>query len=380
MGYLISNTDLQRIEAAQRTLLDPEQAESMTDWLKAAASALRTLLQADAAHAFAAREGAPPIQAGDRLDPGFFEGITTYFACAAAGDPAAQDGIGPHIHMQQTRVAGGPGVYHERALANRSVIEASPFYQDVCVPHGIQYTTGISTPWKESEAAVCVSFTSDDAPGYDPASSSLLRLLVPAFEAGLAYWARHARIHNCLRRAIDTLSEPAVLFDADGEEMHRNRAACRLLAEEPQAERIMDVAAAMAEGGDPPAALLRSSSASSFRGAAPQQQVEAAEVTYRLRACVVRPDPAGPPAVMVTIERLSIFPPPSVLERRVGLTPREAEVAVLVAHGASNADLAERLHISPHTARHHVASILKTLDVSSRSHVAAVILERTGRG
>ena len=376
MGYLISNTDLQRIEAAQRTLLDPEQAGSMTHWLKAAASAIRTLMQADAAHAFAAREGAPPIQAGDRLDPGFFEGITTYFACAAAGDPTAQEGIGVHVHMQQTRVAGGAGVYHERALADRSVIEASPFYQDVCAPHGIQYTTGISTPWKESEAAVCVSFASDDASGYDPAARPLLRLLVPAFEAGLVYWTRRARIHNRLRQTIDTLAEPAVLFDADGEEMHRNRAACRLLAEEPQAERIMDGATAMAESIRSLASASRSSSVQSVDEAVPQRQVDGTDAAYRLRACIVRPDTAGRPAVLVTVERLSLFPPPSVLEQRVGLTPREAEVAVLVAHGASNADLAEHLHISPHTARHHVASVLKKLSVSSRSHVAAAILER----
>jgi DNA-binding CsgD family transcriptional regulator len=45
-----------------------------------------------------------------------------------------------------------------------------------------------------------------------------------------------------------------------------------------------------------------------------------------------------------------------------------------VARGDSNADLAEHLCISPHTARPHVARILEKLDVASRAGVAAALL------
>jgi DNA-binding CsgD family transcriptional regulator len=66
--------------------------------------------------------------------------------------------------------------------------------------------------------------------------------------------------------------------------------------------------------------------------------------------------------------------PTQVVEDRLGLTAREAEVAILLARGASNAEVADRLHISPHTARHHVARILKKLNVSIRSSVALALL------
>jgi DNA-binding CsgD family transcriptional regulator len=52
------------------------------------------------------------------------------------------------------------------------------------------------------------------------------------------------------------------------------------------------------------------------------------------------------------------------------LTPREREIANLLAEGLTNADLARRLYISPKTAAVHVSNILRKLGVSSRTEVA----------
>jgi DNA-binding CsgD family transcriptional regulator len=55
------------------------------------------------------------------------------------------------------------------------------------------------------------------------------------------------------------------------------------------------------------------------------------------------------------------------------LTPREREVALLIADGLTNADLAKRLYISPRTAAVHVSSILRKLEVASRTEVASAL-------
>ncbi|MFI9733877.1 ATP-binding protein [Nocardia sp. NPDC052278] len=59
----------------------------------------------------------------------------------------------------------------------------------------------------------------------------------------------------------------------------------------------------------------------------------------------------------------------------VRLTPREWEIADLLAHGASNRDIASKLVISPRTVEGHVVNILGKLGFSSRVQVAVWIAE-----
>ncbi|MFG2822496.1 AAA family ATPase [Kitasatospora sp. NPDC048365] len=49
-----------------------------------------------------------------------------------------------------------------------------------------------------------------------------------------------------------------------------------------------------------------------------------------------------------------------------GLSPRERQVAELVAQGASNQDVAQALFLSPRTVEHHVANVLRKLGVGRR--------------
>lgn len=55
------------------------------------------------------------------------------------------------------------------------------------------------------------------------------------------------------------------------------------------------------------------------------------------------------------------------------LTAREREVALLVAGGLTNAELARRLYISPRTAAVHVSNILHKLGVTSRTEVSRAL-------
>ncbi|HVH24058.1 MAG TPA: AAA family ATPase [Pseudonocardia sp.] len=62
-----------------------------------------------------------------------------------------------------------------------------------------------------------------------------------------------------------------------------------------------------------------------------------------------------------------------------GLTGRQADVLELLADGATNAEIAERLLLSVRTVDHHVSAILTRLGVRSR-HEAAAAVRRAGGG
>jgi DNA-binding NarL/FixJ family response regulator len=59
-----------------------------------------------------------------------------------------------------------------------------------------------------------------------------------------------------------------------------------------------------------------------------------------------------------------------------GLSTREREVAVLVAQGKSNREIADMLVLSERTIESHVSSILFKLDYTSRTQIATWVIEK----
>jgi DNA-binding CsgD family transcriptional regulator len=80
---------------------------------------------------------------------------------------------------------------------------------------------------------------------------------------------------------------------------------------------------------------------------------------------LVAPDQASDATIVVRDARRASEPPES------DLTPRERDVLILMAEGVSNKVIAERLGISIHTAKFHVASILDKLDATGRTDAVA---------
>jgi DNA-binding NarL/FixJ family response regulator len=58
------------------------------------------------------------------------------------------------------------------------------------------------------------------------------------------------------------------------------------------------------------------------------------------------------------------------------LTEREVEVLEMMAQGATNAEIADRLVIAPSTVQSHVKNILRKLEVKNRTHAVARYLGR----
>ena len=68
--------------------------------------------------------------------------------------------------------------------------------------------------------------------------------------------------------------------------------------------------------------------------------------------------------------RISRGPRPATAASPAGLSAREVDVLRLLAGGLRNADIAERLVLSPRTVNHHVSAVLAKLGVTSRHDVA----------
>jgi predicted ATPase/DNA-binding CsgD family transcriptional regulator len=77
----------------------------------------------------------------------------------------------------------------------------------------------------------------------------------------------------------------------------------------------------------------------------------------------------SPTLIVVEEYEVATAPPSS-------LTPREHQIAALVAGGRSNKAIAEELSISPTTAARHVANILAKLGFTSRTQIAAWVADK----
>jgi predicted ATPase/DNA-binding CsgD family transcriptional regulator len=84
-------------------------------------------------------------------------------------------------------------------------------------------------------------------------------------------------------------------------------------------------------------------------------------------------DGESPALSVVETYEVAATPPSS-------LTPRERQIAALIATGRSNKAIAAELSISPTTAARHVANILAKLGFRSRTQIAAWVADRPSQG
>ena len=210
-------------------------------------------------------------------------------------------------------------------------------------------------------------------PPFGDEEAALLALLLPALRV-----AHHAHTTAAARTAaavalLDAGAEALVVLAPDGRTLHRNAALGALLAAEPERERLED---AMARAGRGLRAVCgaradASSVAATLAGTPPEIAVATARARYAVRARLAPAAVWGAPGVvLVSVARDAAVPSARDAARALGLTPREAEVARLLADRLTNAELAGALGISAHTARHHTQRVMQKLGVDSRRELA----------
>lgn len=121
------------------------------------------------------------------------------------------------------------------------------------------------------------------------------------------------------------------------------------------------------------AALRAGASGFIGKGAEPDDIVRAVRAVHAGEALL---SPAATRSLITKyVLRSQPTPSPAVPAQLEQLTDREREVLLLVARGHSNAEIAELLFISPHTAKTHVNRIMAKVNAHDRAQLVIVAYE-----
>ncbi len=130
---------------------------------------------------------------------------------------------------------------------------------------------------------------------------------------------------------------------------------------------VKEVAEAVVSADDPPAGFVR-------------RELPIGESQVDVWAGVAGGEQGATTVVVVVPSQDGPLPDAGELRRRFGLTPRESEVALLLAARRSNKEIARHLSIANKTAWRHTSSVLSKLGTSSRRDVGRLLRRSGERG
>jgi DNA-binding CsgD family transcriptional regulator len=252
-------------------------------------------------------------------------------------------------------------------------VEMAYLYRESGVPATVPHHAVMGIPLQYGHAILAIAHS---RPEDDPLGDDILELchlVLPALRASLrALLDLDVRRHS-LEMALDGCPVGIRVTDLAGGELYRNGVLDGLLARDPEREKVVAALHSLA---------LRSSALrqpTPFGASEPtpkREQIRTATQRYWVGArCLAAGVFGSNPCVLVSVQSgCGILPTAPELQARFHLTPREAEVALLLACGASNHQIAEELRVSPHTARHHAQHVLEKLGVHTRKGLAVRFL------
>jgi DNA-binding CsgD family transcriptional regulator len=362
MHLSLTAHDRTRLQTAQETLLSPLDFDTVDAWRSAANDAVKALLGADKA-LFQMPEVDGVRVYSDEYEPGL---VNQYLQRA---QPL-------HERFAAWRRVATQGVWNRPTLW-RSALDAyyrSAYYNEYVVLQRGYHGLGMSMTARDEvrPGSLVQLIVHHDNPRTEPFGArglALLRLLYPAFKAGVEAWYRLAQHRNRLRDLLDELGAALRVSDLDGQTLHRTPALVRALRADPERDRLE---AALDRVTQQLVRHMRGTAAPHERIDAPVRRSVATRVArYRISGTIIRRGAMGPQeVVLVTLDRARPAAwPLDALENRFDLTPRQAEVAQLLAQRKTNREIAEALCISRHTARHHTEAVLRKLGIQTRTEV-----------
>lgn len=366
---MLTSADLARLEGASRALLNPLAVPDATTWLQEAGRLVRDFVGGERVVIMSPTE---PGRYHSEDAPEVVDGVTGYI------EGVGMEGIlfTDPVVLAWDRIRKRTGQEVLSWDLSRAIVETngyrmldSPIVADVLQGQRYNDFSVLVRSTDAGDAMIWALHTEHGGFAFGEQTTSVLGTLLPSFRAGLDALLRF----GAHRHALDAVSEPIAAFDADGRLLHQNPALSRLLDADSERDRVEVELRVLARRLRALAFPLRHER---IEQPTVSREVATARGTYALRG-VLLPASGGfgeAMLVSVTLDAPPALPEVAAIRSRHGLTKREAEVALLLAEGCSNAEIAERLFVSPHTARHHVENVLGKLGINSRAAVAARLL------
>lgn len=351
------------LRSALRELLGQRSGKRADQWRQSIVQNLRVLTGSDKA-ILVVRTGVEPSAYADGISREVLSAYVSRFA-----------------HLDRSRSAGRDlEVWSLAQLWRAGEIEKSEYYRGFAVPNRLHDTVGMTLHFPSLRSEVCLLLHKHAAEG--PASVAqrrdLVEVLLEAVRAGFAIDLSATDPAPQLSSLIDVTGQALTLFGMDGRELSQNPVMRRVLNQEPERERLLEDIRGVAR-----AVLARAvngmsaGSEAGTREEGTRREVATSQAAYRLRGNLVGRNGFGHgTAVLVSLDRVAFqVPAPDSIRARYGLTVRELQVASLLMHRLTNAEIARMLSISPHTARHHTENVLAKVGVRSREALRRAIQE-----
>lgn len=368
----LTDGQLRKIRELQELLATPLRFPDATSWTAACHEAVTDLFGVERS-LLVLPNGAGEVQ---HDSPNLSREALRAYREALTGTRAGANRYGdPVLDRGMRRLAAAGVEIWTREIAERVSrvdLEAMPrFFPEVIRPHRLAGLLVMAHSLPEGRAMLHVFSDEGRRGDFGEEDVGVFRLLLPAFKAGSRAYALDSRRRSRLRTTLDLLQEGAAVFRG-GTEVYRNRALRRLLSAEEREEELVQAIA------DCAGTLQRALEKRDAPGGDFDSSTELATPTnrYRLAASLMEGGYAQTPLTVLVVVRPAAPPLPdaSELRERYGLTPRQAEVATLLIRGCSNREIADRLTISPHTARHHAQRVLEKTRLHSRKALALHLL------
>jgi DNA-binding CsgD family transcriptional regulator len=353
--------DLTQLRATLTTLLTPLDDPSAAAWRRRVANALQQLIGADGCAVMLHVPGEPHGIGVGQWD-GLQSVVDTWSDRYLDRNP---------LDVRRQRL--GARVWTRFGLMSPTDFYRSAYYNEWCRPSGNLDSAGMSAPVPGDDKAEGTLFvTADAARRFDRGGreEQLLRLLQPAFAAGIAMLVLSRSWQEALGSALDLAGTPLAIVRPDGELLHATPALLALVAAQPGGGTLLTAAQVLARDVG---TLLGRAPCGTFP--APATVVQTPGGPHELRATLVQATPLGSgPVVLVAVTGpAAAAPTAAALGVRFGLTTRETEVTLRVARGERDRAIAQALGISHHTVRRHVEHVLAKLGLRTRAAVAGVI-------